>query len=123
MREDPYGLSEFLAGLKGRFGRDEGRCRVCYEMRLARAADLARELGCGSFTTTLLVSHHQDSGLLREVGERVAEAAGVRFEAPELRHLFKADLARPRDLKLHRQLYCGCVFSEEERFRGTNRGD
>ena len=87
-------------------------------MRLSRAAEVARELGCDAFTTTLLVSRHQDGELLREVGEAAGESEGVRFEAPELRHLFGTDGARPKDLKLYKQSYCGCVFSEEERFGG-----
>lgn len=123
LKEDAYGLHEFIERLDGRLRREDGRCRVCYEMRLSRAAQVARELGCDTFTTTLLVSRHQDGDLLREVGEAAGEAEGVRFEAPELRHLFGMDSARPRDLKLYKQSYCGCVFSEEERFGGTRRGE
>ena len=123
LEEDPYGLGEFMEGLGGRFRREDGRCRVCYGVRLGRAARRAKELGCDSFTTTLLVSRHQDADILREVGAAAAESEGVRFEAPDLPHLFGTDGARPRDLKLYRQGYCGCVFSEEERFRETARGE
>ncbi len=123
LEEDPYGLGGFMEGLGGRFRREDGRCRVCYKMRLSRAAEVARGLGCDSFTTTLLVSRHQDADTLLEVGAAAAESEGVRFDASDLRHLFGTDSARPRDLKLYKQGYCGCVFSEEERFRGTGRGE
>jgi len=146
LEEDGYGLGEFLAALHdaartspeilapgGRSGGNPARCRVCYGMRMDRAAARARELGADAFTTTLLVSRQQDRQAVVEAGEHAAAVHGVRFEAPDLRHLHGSDAARleglgegsrgPRDLKLYRQGYCGCVFSEEERFRETSRGD
>ena len=92
-------------------------------MRLRRAAGRAREKGAEAFTTTLLVSRQQDRAGVVEAGEAAAREFGVAFEAPDLRGLHGTDAARPRDLKLYRQGYCGCVFSEEERFRDSTRGD
>ena len=123
LEEEPYGLREFLAELGGAWRREDGRCRICYRVRLMRAAARARELGAGSFTTTLLVSREQDREAVVDSGERAAREHGVRFDSPDLRDLHGRDLARPRDLKLYRQGYCGCVFSEEERFRETTRGE
>ena len=123
LKEDDYGLDEFIESLGGHFRPKGDRCGVCYALRLGRAARRARELGCDSFTTTLLVSHHQDTALLVEAGNAAAEVEGVPFEVLDLKHLFGTDGARPKDLKLYRQGYCGCVFSEEERFRETARGE
>lgn len=122
LEEDPYGLREFLEALGPRTHREDGRCRVCYRMRLVRAAQLACALGAESFSTTLLVSHQQDRDALLEVGRATSEEFGVTFESPDLRDLQGRDEARPQDLKLYRQSYCGCIFSEEERFRDTSRG-
>lgn len=83
----------------------------------------AREIGADVFTTTLLVSREQDREAVVAAGEHAARAHGVAFEAPDLRHLHGTDAGRPKDLKLYRQGYCGCVFSEEERFRETSRGE
>jgi hypothetical protein len=121
--EEPYGLREFLAAVGERTRVEDGRCRACYAMRLGAAAAKAREIGTDDFTTTLLVSHHQERDALLEAGEEAARRHGVPFEAPDLRGLFGKDSARPRHLKLYRQGYCGCVFSEEERFRDTRRGE
>jgi predicted adenine nucleotide alpha hydrolase (AANH) superfamily ATPase len=92
-------------------------------MRLDRAARRASELGAECFTSTLLVSHHQDREALVEAGELAARAHGVRFDSPDLRNLHGTDGARPRDLKLCRQGYCGCVFSEEERYGEAARDE
>ncbi len=121
--EEPYGLYDFLEAVGERRRSEDGRCRVCYRLRLGTAARRAAELGADAFTTTLLVSRHQDRDAIVEAGEEAARRHGVAFETPDLRDLHGSDLARPRDLKLYRQSYCGCVFSEEERFRETSRGD
>ena len=122
LEEDAYGLGAFLGALGNRTRREDGRCRTCYAMRLERAAELSRALGARSFSTTLLSSPDQDREALLEAGELAARKWGVAFESPDLRRLHGSDGARPRDLKLYRQSYCGCVFSEEERFRDTSRG-
>ncbi len=123
LKEEPYGLHEFLEAIGASRRREDGRCRACYAMRLGKAATRARELGAEAFTTTLLVSRQQDREAIVEAGERAALEQGVRFESTDLRELHGKDEARPRDLKLYRQGYCGCVFSEEERFRETTRGE
>ncbi len=123
LEEEPYGLGTFLDATAGARGRDEGRCRTCYAMRLKRPAARANAPGAESFSPPLLVRRLQDRDAVVEAGERAASAHGVEFAAPDLRDLHGSDRARPRDLKLYRQSYCGCVFSEEERFRETSRGE
>ena len=125
LEEDPYGLFEFLEAVRGEEREGEGgaRCRICYGMRLGRAAERAKDLGADAFTSTLLVSRQQDRASVVEAGRAAADEWGVPFEAADLRELHGTDRARPRDLKLYRQGYCGCVFSEEERFRDSSRGD
>ncbi|MHC5053797.1 MAG: epoxyqueuosine reductase QueH [Planctomycetota bacterium] len=125
LEEDPYGLFEFLEAVRGCWHEGDGgaRCRTCYRLRLGRAAQRAKEIGADAFTTTLLVSRRQDRDAVVEVGESAARERGVPFEAPDLRELHGSDAARPKDLKLYKQGYCGCVFSEEERFRDSTRGE
>jgi len=125
LEEGPYGLFDFLEAVRGREHEGEGgaRCRACYGMRLGRAAERAKEIGADAFTSTLLVSRQQDRESVVEAGRAAEGEWGVPFEAPDLRDLHGTDRARPRDLRLYRQGYCGCVFSEEERFRDSSRGD
>ena len=106
-----------------REGDGGARCGVCYALRLGRAAAYAKEIGADAFTTTLLVSRQQDRESVVDAGNAAASEWGVAFEAPDLRDLHGNDSARPKDLKLYKQGYCGCIFSEEERFGETSRGE
>jgi hypothetical protein len=93
-----------------------GRCVRCYEMRLYEAARTARELGFDSFTSSLFISPYQKHDLMRAVAERAAATYGVDFLYRDFRPLFRAGQERARELGFYMQKYCGCVFSEEERY-------
>ncbi|MGQ9779418.1 MAG: epoxyqueuosine reductase QueH [Bacillota bacterium] len=112
--EPDYDPEEFFRRVS--FHEDE-RCRYCYELRLTRAAAKARELGLDTFSTTLLISPYQDRELLLAIGQRVAEEHGLTFLAADWRAGFRAAQAEAAQLGLYRQKYCGCLYSERERFR------
>lgn len=119
--DDRYGLDEYLARV---FHREtppsdrRERCRRCYAMRLGRVAAEAAAAGLPGFSTTLLASREQDRDLVAEEGRKAGEAAGVRFFETDLRR-FLPDEKRMRGI--YKQQYCGCIFSEEERYRNTNK--
>lgn len=96
--------------------REESRCELCYRLRLRRAADFAMEQGIPSFTTTLFASPFQDHGLLRLLGESVARSRGLHFVVWDGRAAYRETLAEARDLGMYTQPYCGCLFSERERY-------
>jgi predicted adenine nucleotide alpha hydrolase (AANH) superfamily ATPase len=116
---EEYGLELFMREVY-RTDRTE-RCRNCHFLRLRRTAERAKEMGFDAFTTTLLGSPHQDHELLRESGERAAEAAGVSFLYRDFRPLHERSHEAARRRQLYLQPYCGCCFSEYERFRDTTR--
>ena len=91
------------------------RCRTCYRLRLEATAKKARELGFPAFSTTLLISPHQDLEAIREIGERAGAKHGVEFRFADLRHRHDESRERAGSLKLYRQNYCGCLFSGLER--------
>lgn len=95
----------------------EGRCPYCYVDRLGRAAARARELGCDAFTTTLLISARQDQAAIAAAGEHAAAETGVPFLARDFRALDDESHRLARDMGLYLQGYCGCLYSEEERYR------
>ena len=111
-----YGLRFFLDALDGDF---VNRCDKCYKMRLDAAAGYARDRGFDGFSTTLLISPYQRHERLRELGKLASEAYGVPFIYRDFRPLFREGQRIARDLGLYRQKYCGCIFSEEERY-GAN---
>ena len=93
-----------------------GRCVKCYEMRLFETARQAKELGFDSFTSSLFISPYQNHELMRETAERAAMEYGVQFLYRDFRPYFRDGQAKARDLGFYMQKYCGCVFSEEERY-------
>jgi len=97
------------------------RCENCYVLRLRRAAARTREMGFDAFTATLLGSLHQDHDLIRQVGARAADEAGVEFLYRDFRPLHERSRDMARKRRLYRQQYCGCCFSEYERYRDTTR--
>ncbi len=119
--DDRYGLPEYLSAVlnaDGSIPDRRERCRRCYVHRLAKAAERAKALGYGAFSSTLLASREQDRDLVAEAGREAGEALGVEFVAADLRKALPPErLMRG----IYRQQYCGCVFSEEERYRNTNK--
>ena len=53
---------------------------------------------------------------MRLVAERAAAEYGVEFLYRDFRPYFRAGQERARELGFYIQKYCGCVFSEEERY-------
>lgn len=94
-----------------------GRCPRCYRERLSRAAARAAAEGCEAFTTTLLISRYQDYDAVLEAGARAAAAAGVDFLARDFRPLDAESHRLAREMGIYLQGYCGCIYSEEERYR------
>ena len=117
--EERYGLTDWLASVRWAGLRQE-RCADCYRLRLGRTAEAAVRGGYEAFATTLLTSTHQDHAVIRSVGEECARAQGVGFLAEDWRPLAERGHERARQMRLYLQNYCGCVFSEWERFRDTN---
>ena len=92
------------------------RCVKCYEMRLFETAKAAKAQGFDSFTSSLFISPYQNHELMKEVARRAAEAYGVEFLYRDFRQAFKAGQDFAREHEFYMQKYCGCVFSEEERY-------
>lgn len=96
-----YGLRGFLNGTPDK----PERCGRCYRARLQNAARY------GAFSTTLLISPYQNHELLREIGESLGN-----FVYRDFRPLFREGQRLARERGFYMQKYCGCIFSEEERY-------
>jgi predicted adenine nucleotide alpha hydrolase (AANH) superfamily ATPase len=111
-----YDVMEYFRRVSG---QEIERCRHCFNLRLSKAADIARENGFGAFTTTLLISPHQKHDLILETGIKQAEEKGVRFLYADLRKRFSDSRHLTKPLNLYRQQYCGCLYSEWERHKDS----
>lgn len=109
-----YGLVDFVRAVAG---RENDRCRHCYGVRMEEAARVARKENLDAFSTTLLISPFQNQELIKETGRELSERYNVEFYFEDFRPGFREAGARALELGLYRQKYCGCIYSEMERFR------
>lgn len=96
--------------------REAKRCFFCYQMRLEQAAHIAKKGKFDFFSTTLLVSKYQKHEQIKELGEAIGEKYGVPFLYRDFREGFRQSAVTSREMGLYRQQYCGCLYSEVERY-------
>ena len=118
IERNDYGLRPFVRAVAEDI---EHRCVKCYEFRLFETARQAAEGGFDSFTSSLFISPYQNHELMKEVAERAALTYGVEFLYRDFRDVFKAGQTFAREHAFYMQKYCGCVFSEEERYLKKNK--
>lgn len=111
-----YGLTPFCRAIRDAEQRP-ARCAVCYAMRMDATAAAAKAAGFDAFSTTLLTSPQQDHARLRAAAESAAARSGVAFFYRDWRQ--KPENRQMTNL-LYRQQYCGCAWSECERYAPTN---
>lgn len=111
--DEQYGLTEYLRQVVFDEAR---RCRHCYDMRLERTAREAARGGFDAFTTTLLYSRYQQHELIRERAGFWAGRCGVAFYYEDFREGWQQGIDESIRLGLYRQAYCGCIYSEQERY-------
>lgn len=97
-------------------GHETERCSNCFELRLSRTADVVKQRGFDAFSTTLLISPHQKHDLLPKTGYKLAEEKGIEFLYADLRKCYSKSRQITKAKNLYRQQYCGCLYSELERF-------
>ena len=113
IERNDYGLRPFVREVAQDI---TGRCVKCYEMRLFETARQAKEGGFDSFTSSLFISPFQNHELMAETAQRAADAYGIEFLYRDFRPYFRDGQEKAKELGFYMQKYCGCVFSEEERY-------
>lgn len=112
--KDDYDLDGFL---RLAAGRESQRCIYCYEMRLRETAREAREQGYDGFCTSLLVSPYQNQENIMATGRAAGSAWGIPFYEEDFRPGYRTGVQASKDMGLYRQPYCGCIYSERDRYR------
>ena len=111
-----YMLRDFLRRALAAEQVENGRCRMCYTLRLEETARYAAENGFDAFTSTLFYSIYQQHELMKETAEHFAKVYGVKFHYEDFRPGWQEGIDMSMEMGLYRQPYCGCIFSEEERY-------
>ncbi|MBT0654766.1 epoxyqueuosine reductase QueH [Geomobilimonas luticola] len=110
---DEYRLEEFLDAVAA---NPDQRCLYCYASRLEATARAAAENGFPGFTSSLLYSRYQKHDTIRELGASIGGRYGVRFHYDDYRQGWQEGIRISKEVGLYRQQYCGCIYSEKERY-------
>lgn len=108
-----YGLVDFLRGV---VHREDKRCSYCYRNRLEETVKKAKEEGYESFSTTLLYSKYQNHQEIRSVCEELSDRYSLHFFYEDFRAGWQIAIDESRERNMYRQPYCGCIYSEQERY-------
>lgn len=113
-----YGIREYLKNVNY---EGDDRCADCYAMRLKFTAIYAKENSFNAFTSTMLFSVYQNHEQLKKLSEKISKEYGIDFVYRDYRHLSECSHDIARKKMIYRQGYCGCIFSEYERYENTTR--
>ncbi len=111
--QEGYDLEGFIRNVAF---RESERCNYCYHDRLRSTALLAKRGKFDYFSSTLLYSKYQKHELIRSIGESIGKSVGVPFLYHDYREGWKEGIECSKQMGLYRQHYCGCIYSEKERF-------
>lgn len=108
-----YGLTDFIRKIA--FNEDR-RCTLCYQMRLENVVALAVNNNFEAFSTTLLYSKYQNHNLLISFCENLARKYDIHFVYEDFRKGWQTGIDQSKEQDMYRQPYCGCIYSEQERY-------
>jgi hypothetical protein len=111
--QDGYDLEGFLRKI---IFHEKDRCAICYKSRLSETAAMAKIRGFDCFTSTLLYSKFQKHDMIKDIGESIGAASGIPFYYQDFREGWKQGIDISRKLNMYRQQYCGCIYSEKDRY-------
>lgn len=112
--DEYYGLELFL---KNEFQDKNKRCNFCYDIRIAKSFEFASENDFEAVTTSLLYSKYQNHNLIKELCHFYAKKFKIEFFYYDFREGWKYGIEKSKMDEIYRQHYCGCIFSEQERYQ------
>lgn len=111
--QEGYELEDFLRDMAF---REKKRCSICYYKRLKATSMFAKKGKFDYFSTTLLYSKFQNHNTIISMGKAVSKESGVPFYYHDFRVGWKEGIEVSKKMGLYRQQYCGCIYSEKERY-------
>ncbi|MFH2218521.1 MAG: epoxyqueuosine reductase QueH [Pseudomonadota bacterium] len=111
--QEEYDMEEFIRNV---VFRESERCAYCYHERLRSAALVAKRGKFDCFSTTLLYSKFQKHDMIKTIGESVGKSVDFPFYYQDFRIGWKEGVEESKHMGMYRQQYCGCIYSEKERY-------
>ncbi|THB64655.1 MAG: hypothetical protein D6E12_14375 [Desulfovibrio sp.] len=96
--------------------REANRCFHCYSLRLARTLSVAKRGNFTHISSTLLYSKFQKHDMIAGLGRDLCAKSPVSFLYQDFREGWSQGIKKSKDWGIYRQQYCGCIYSEYERF-------
>ena len=112
--DDFYGLDEFV---KNTVNIIDNRCGYCYLSRMERVVKYAHDNGYDAFSSTLFISPYQKHDLLKSICEKLSKKYNIQFLYRDFSPYYELGREMFRETGLYMQKYCGCIFSERERYK------
>lgn len=116
--EKEYKLETFI---KNTIFKKTERCFYCYTDRIMSSAIKAKKGNFDCFSTTLLYSKFQKHQLIRSIAKSVSNKIDIPFYYDDFRVGWNQGIYESKNLKMYRQSYCGCIYSEKERYYLNNK--
>ena len=111
-----WDITTWLRSVQGRDAAP-ARCAYCCTSRLEAAFDFAARNGFTWVSSSLLYSRYQPREVIKKAGEQFAAQAGAPgFVYRDFRDDWQEGIDRSKAMELYRQPYCGCIYSEAERY-------
>lgn len=116
--EGDYSPDDFFNLCKGLENEPEGgaRCAKCFNLRLNKTAEVAKQKDFDYFTTTLTISPLKNAQLINNIGQEIAKKHGLQYLVSDFKKKngYKRSIVLSKEYNLYRQNYCGCIFSKNE---------
>ncbi len=114
--------NDIVSGLEDEPERGK-RCTKCFELRLGKTADMAKENNFDYFCSTLTVSPYKNSKLINEIGNDLSLKYGIKWLYSDFKKNdgYKKSIMFSREYNLYRQDYCGCIYSKRDRLNSEKK--
>lgn len=91
-----------------------GRCPVCINLRLEKAAAYAAQNGFEYFGTSLTMGRNKKAEVIHPLGEALSQRYGLKFYAEDWKKQGRQAKAQEmvQEWGIYRQNYCGCKYSK-----------
>jgi hypothetical protein len=116
--DDRYQLTDFLRAI---VFNETKRCSLCQSMRIDETVTFAKKHDFEYFTSSLLYSRYQNHDEIKGQCEDISKGSGVQFVYYDFREGWRSGIESAISQGLYRQAYCGCIYSEQERYDKTMR--
>jgi len=90
------------------------RCYKCYELRLRKTCEVAKEHNYDYFASTLTLSPYKNSDWVNEIGYNLEKEFNIKYLCSDFKKNdgYKKSIELSKEYNLYRQNYCGCIYSK-----------